>query len=107
MVYKIFGIPIGVIIVVLVLIFGTTPQQKSSLIDAVKQICSLRDTLTVELTDSFIATVDDKETREQLLKLKAMGEVSVDVAENVKLLEELHEKKKIRLDPRCVIIGAI
>jgi hypothetical protein len=106
-VYKIFGIPIGAIIVALVLIFGTTPEQKSSLIDAAKQICSLQDTLTVQLSDSFIAKVDDEETRKQLMKLKEMGEVSINVAENAELLEDLYEKKKIRLDPKCVIIGAI
>jgi hypothetical protein len=72
-----------------------------------KQICSLQDTLTVKLTDSFIATVNDKETREQLLKLKAMGEVSTSVAENAQLIEDLYEKKKIKLDPKCAIIGAI
>ena len=101
-----YSIP-GIVIVVIVILFVTTPQQKSSLWDSVKQICNLQDTITVELTDSFIATVDDKETREQLLRLKAMGEVSIDVAENAKMLEDLYEKKKIRLDPKCVIIGAI
>jgi len=107
MAYKIFGIPIGFIIVALVFIFYTTPQQKSSLIDTAKQICGLQDTITVQLTDSFIATVNDKETREQLLKLKAMGEVSTSVTENAQLIEDLYEKKKIKLDPKCAIIGAI
>jgi hypothetical protein len=77
------------------------------LVDAAKQIFSLQDTLTVKLTDSFISTVNDKETREQLLKLKAMGEVSTSVAENAQLIEDLYEKKKIKLDPKCAIIGAI
>jgi hypothetical protein len=95
------------VIVIVVLLFATTPEQKSSLVDAAKQICSLQDTLTVKLTDSFISTVNDKETREQLLKLKAMGEVSTSVTENAQLIEDLYEKKKIKLDPKCAIIGAI
>jgi hypothetical protein len=107
MAYKIFGIPIGVIIVALVLIFYTTPQQKSSLIDAAKQICGLQDTITVQLTDSFIASIDEKETREQLQKLKDIGQVSINAAENAQLVEDLYKKKKIRLDPKCIIIGAI
>lgn len=108
MALKIFGISIPTIVVVaLVVFFMTTPQQKSSLIDAAKQVCGLQDTLTIQLTDSFISNVDDKETREQLLKLKALGQVSINAAENAKLLEDLYEKKKIRLDPKCAIIGAI
>jgi hypothetical protein len=104
---KILGytIPPVVIAVILILLF-TTPEQKSSLWDAAKQYCNLQDTLTVQLTDSFIETVDDKETREKLTEWRDKGQVSINVAENAKLLEDLYEKKKIKLD-KCAIIGAI
>ena len=108
MALKIFGytVPPALIVIVILFLF-TTPSQKSSLLDSAKQICNLPNTITISLTDSFISTVKNPKTREQLLKLKSMGEISLNVAENVELLEDLYEKKKIRLSPGCVIVGAI
>ncbi len=71
--------------------------------DAAQQYCTMQDTLTVTITDSFIATVDDDKTREQLLKLQAMGKISLDISENAELVEDPYEKKKIKLNPRCIL----
>ena len=108
MAVKIFGYAVPpILIVIVVLVVFTTLAQKDSLWDAAQQFCSIQDTLTITITDSFIATVDDEKTREQLLKLQAMGKVSLDVAENAELIEELYEKKKIKLNPGCIIVGVI
>ncbi len=105
---KIFGYTVPPIaIVIIVLLLFTTPAQKESLWDAAKQICNLQDTVTVTITDSFIATGDDEYTKEQLLKLKSIGKVSLNVAEHTKLIEDLYEKKKIKLNPGCIIVGVI
>lgn len=108
MALKIFGCTVfSILFLIVILLLFTTPSQKNSLLDSAKQICNLQNTIIITVTDSFILTVKDPETREQLLKLQKMGEISLNVVENVELLEDLYEKKKIRLNPSCIIVGAI
>ena len=96
---------IPVFVVGVILFLSTTPDQKKSFWDAAKQICNLQNTVVISVTDSFIASVNDEKAREQLLKLKSIGQVSLSVSEHAELLENLYEKKIIKLNQACVIVG--
>jgi len=83
----------------------TTNDQKESMLDAAKQACD-SNTARVMISDAFIVSVDDRDTKEQLRKLQSLGTVSLNVAENIELLDDLYRKGKINLDLRCRIIEA-
>ena len=108
MILKIFGILFLVIILLGVAVyFFATDSQKTLLLDSFEDICERTNTINIFITDDYIEKEEDEITKQELLKLKSLGTISKtseEDIENMELLEELHENKKIKY-VGCVVVG--
>ena len=105
MILKIFGILFLVIILLGVAVyFFATDSQKTLLLDSFEDICEGTNTINIFITEDYISQEENKEIREELIKLKSLGNISKNNLTHMEIIDGLYENKKIKY-VGCVVVG--
>lgn len=98
--------PIAILIVIIIVWFSTTPEQKQSLISGLKQACSAQEQVRIALSETFANNIKDPAERQRVLQLIQLGQVSQDTLDGIQSLEESYKQKKIKID-KCALIEVL
>ena len=95
--------PIVAIIVIIIVALNTTPEQKQSLINGLKEACSADEKVRIALSETFANNIKDPQEKQRILQLVQLGQVSQDTIDSIQSLDESYKQKKIKID-KCTLI---